>query len=58
LKEEEEKPLLGRLALHASQLSFILPDGTHILLEAPLPKDLQATLQQLRKAMEKRGKGR
>jgi 23S rRNA pseudouridine955/2504/2580 synthase/23S rRNA pseudouridine1911/1915/1917 synthase len=58
LKEEEEKPLLGRLALHASQLSFILPDGKHILLEAPLPKDLHATLQQLRKAMEKRGKGK
>jgi 23S rRNA pseudouridine955/2504/2580 synthase/23S rRNA pseudouridine1911/1915/1917 synthase len=47
--EEEERPLLARLALHASTLSFSAPDGTLIKLEAPLPKDLDATLKQLRK---------
>lgn len=47
--EEEERPLLQRLALHASTLSFTAPDGTPIHLEAPLPKDLEATLKQLRK---------
>lgn len=56
LKEEEERPLLHRLALHASLLRFHLPDGTPFQIEAPLPKDLKATLQQLRKAMEKRGR--
>jgi 23S rRNA pseudouridine955/2504/2580 synthase/23S rRNA pseudouridine1911/1915/1917 synthase len=47
--EEEERPLLQRLALHASTLSFTAPDGTPMHLEAPLPKDLEATLKQLRK---------
>lgn len=56
LKEEEERPLLNRLALHASLLRFLLPDGTPFQIEAPLPKDLRATLQQLRKAMDKRGR--
>lgn len=48
-KEEEERPILGRLALHAWQLSFKDLDGKVINLEAPLPKDLRATLQQLEK---------
>ena len=47
--ELEERPLLNRLALHASSLTFTSPDKTIITLEAPLPKDLKATLQQLRK---------
>jgi 23S rRNA pseudouridine955/2504/2580 synthase/23S rRNA pseudouridine1911/1915/1917 synthase len=47
--EEEERPLLARLALHASTLSFTAPDGKAMSLEAPLPKDLEATLKQLRK---------
>lgn len=46
---EEEKPLLHRLALHAWQLKFNLED-TPYFFEAPLPKDIKATLQQLRKA--------
>jgi 23S rRNA pseudouridine955/2504/2580 synthase/23S rRNA pseudouridine1911/1915/1917 synthase len=46
---EEERPLLNRLALHASTLSFAAPDGSIMKLEAPLPKDLDATLKQLRK---------
>ncbi|PZX64478.1 RluA family pseudouridine synthase [Hydrotalea sandarakina] len=45
---EEERPLLNRLALHASELSFEWQDQD-IHLAAPLPKDLRATLQQLRK---------
>lgn len=46
---EEERPILGRLGLHAELLEFIDLDGKRIRIEAPLPKDLQATLQQLRK---------
>ena len=46
--EEEERPILSRLALHASQLKFELNDKTYDL-EAELPKDLRALLQQLRK---------
>lgn len=46
---EEEKPMLGRLALHSAKLSFTDLDGTKQELEAELPKDIRATLQQLRK---------
>jgi 23S rRNA pseudouridine1911/1915/1917 synthase len=45
---EEEKPILSRLALHASRLRFGLSGKTYDL-EAELPKDLRALLQQLRK---------
>ncbi|MBS1621621.1 MAG: RNA pseudouridine synthase [Bacteroidetes bacterium] len=51
--EEEERPLLNRLALHAFQLSFIDQDGKNILLEAAPPKDLRATLNQLQKWKKK-----
>lgn len=47
-REEEERPILSRLALHASQLRFQLNGKTYDL-EAELPKDLKALLQQLRK---------
>jgi 23S rRNA pseudouridine1911/1915/1917 synthase len=47
--ELEERPLLSRLALHASQLTIQLPKQEMITLEAPLPKDLKALLQQLNK---------
>ncbi|WP_295127926.1 RluA family pseudouridine synthase [uncultured Chitinophaga sp.] len=46
---EEEKPLLSRLALHAFQLRFTDMHGMEQVMEAPLPKDMQAVLQQLRK---------
>lgn len=46
---EEEKPLLNRLALHAFRLKFTDDKGITHALEAPLPKDMQAVLQQLRK---------
>lgn len=45
----EERPLLNRLALHAFQLTITDVDGTLLSLEAPLHKDLRATLQQLEK---------
>ncbi len=45
----EERPLLNRLALHAAQLKIQAPDGHWLELEAPLHKDLRATLQQLQK---------
>ena len=47
--ELEERPLLNRLALHAMSLKFINTSGETVNLEAPLPKDLNAMLQQLRK---------
>lgn len=47
--ELDERPLLNRLALHASLLLLKKPSGDELLLEAPLPKDLKATLQQLAK---------
>lgn len=47
--EEEERPILGRLGLHAWKLTFKLPSGEQVSLEAPLPKDMRALLQQLTK---------
>lgn len=48
-KEEEEKPILGRLGLHAWKLVLPLPGGEKLSLEAPVPKDIRALLQQLSK---------
>ena len=47
--ELEERPILNRLALHALSLQFKDANEETIKLEAPLPKDLRALLQQLRK---------
>jgi 23S rRNA pseudouridine955/2504/2580 synthase/23S rRNA pseudouridine1911/1915/1917 synthase len=47
--QEEETPLLNRLALHAHSLSFTTTRGNPVMLEAPLFRDMQATLNQLRK---------
>lgn len=47
--ELEERPILNRLALHALSLQFENINNETIKLEAPLPKDLKALLQQLRK---------
>jgi len=46
--EEEERPLMGRQALHAASVLFEYK-GKELHLEAPLPKDLTATLKQLEK---------
>lgn len=51
--EEEERPILARLALHSAQLSFKGMAGEDISLEAPLPKDLRASLNQLAKQSKK-----
>lgn len=48
-KEEAERPLLSRLALHAARLKFNKEDGTEIDVEAPLPKDITACVSQLNK---------
>jgi len=53
-KEEEEKPILNRLALHAYKLAFTDTNGNIFELEAPLPKDIRATLQQLEKRKVKK----
>ncbi|MAT53368.1 MAG: RNA pseudouridine synthase [Saprospirales bacterium] len=49
-KGKEERPLIRRSTLHAQRLSFVHPQsGKTVEFEAPLPKDLRATLNQLRK---------
>lgn len=48
-KEEAERPLLSRLALHAYKLELVKEDGTHIVAEAALPKDIAACVKQLNK---------
>lgn len=45
---EEERPILSRLALHSYRLKFSLNNEAFDLIAEP-PKDLRATLQQLRK---------
>ena len=47
--EEEERPILARLALHPQLLHFQDAGGTFHTVEAPLPKDMRALLQQLKK---------
>jgi 23S rRNA pseudouridine955/2504/2580 synthase/23S rRNA pseudouridine1911/1915/1917 synthase len=46
--EEAERPILSRLALHSWKLKFSLNKKDYNL-EAEMPKDFRATLQQLRK---------
>lgn len=48
-KDEEEKPLFNRLALHAEKLIFTDQRKNKQVVEAPPLKDLRALLQQLRK---------
>jgi 23S rRNA pseudouridine1911/1915/1917 synthase len=47
--ELDERPILSRLALHAARLEFKDPKGQSYSVEAPLPKDMRALLQQLGK---------
>jgi 23S rRNA pseudouridine1911/1915/1917 synthase len=51
--DEEERPLLNRLPLHAAQLSFKGMNNEEFHFEAPLPKDLKAILNQLGKQKKK-----
>ena len=48
-REDEERPILNRVALHYYRLKCKDADGTDIELMAELPKDIRALLQQLRK---------
>lgn len=48
-KDETERPLLNRLALHAYRLQFINEKGKEIIAEANLPKDILACVNQLNK---------
>jgi 23S rRNA pseudouridine1911/1915/1917 synthase len=50
---EEEKPILGRLALHAARLSFTDMHGKLFTIEAEMPKDLRALLSQMRKSLKR-----
>lgn len=47
--DEEERPILSRLGLHAHLLEFRDAQGVEYRFEAPIPKDMKALLQQLRK---------
>ena len=48
-KNKKEKPLMGRLALHAAGIQFEFKNGNIMNLTAPYPRDLQAAIQQLKK---------
>ncbi len=47
--DEEERPMLNRLALHSYCLKFTDAEGKPFNLTAELPKDMRALLQQLKK---------
>jgi 23S rRNA pseudouridine955/2504/2580 synthase/23S rRNA pseudouridine1911/1915/1917 synthase len=44
---EKESPLIDRLTLHAERLSFEHPNGTRVMLEAPLHKDFRSAINML-----------
>jgi 23S rRNA pseudouridine1911/1915/1917 synthase len=46
---EAEQPILNRLALHAQHIAIKDPQGETITVEAPLYKDMSATIKQLSK---------
>ncbi|MEL7222450.1 MAG: pseudouridine synthase, partial [Bacteroidota bacterium] len=49
-RNAEERPLLSRTALHAYHLALQHPgSGDQLVKEAPFPKDMRASLQQLTK---------
>lgn len=48
-QEEEERPILNRVALHSYQLKFKDAAGNDYDLTAELPKDIRALIQQLKK---------
>lgn len=51
--EEEERPLLSRLALHAYAITFRHPGtGTEVSFTAPYPRDLEAVRKQLAKVFK------
>ena len=48
-KYEEEKPVMGRLALHAFSIAFKDLDGSNITVEAPYSKDMSVAIKQMEK---------
>ena len=48
-KGETELPIISRPTLHAFKLSFVDQSGENISVEAPLPKDMKAVINLLRK---------
>ncbi|MDW7692867.1 RluA family pseudouridine synthase [Flammeovirgaceae bacterium SG7u.111] len=48
-KEEVERPLINRVALHAYGIQFSLLDGSVKNFETPYPKDIRALINQLEK---------
>ena len=51
--EDEERPLLSRLALHAYKIEFTHPSsGEKVTFTAPYPKDMEATRKQLAKIFD------
>jgi RluA family pseudouridine synthase len=46
---EEERPLISRLTLHAHRLTIQSPAGLRMTIVAPLPRDFEALLNQLRR---------
>ena len=48
-EQEEERPILNRVALHSYQLKFKDAAGENFDLTAALPKDIRALIQQLKK---------
>lgn len=47
--EEEERPLISRLALHSNKLAFEDMNGKRLELEAAMPKEFRVLMQQLKK---------
>jgi 23S rRNA pseudouridine955/2504/2580 synthase/23S rRNA pseudouridine1911/1915/1917 synthase len=45
----EERPIISRLGLHSHSLRFKDIHQKEFFIEAPLPKDMKALLQQLKK---------
>jgi 23S rRNA pseudouridine1911/1915/1917 synthase len=50
-QEDEERPILNRVALHSYQLKFTDAAGNAFDLVAELPKDIRALMQQLKKQL-------
>ena len=48
-QEEEERPMISRLALHSYRLKFTDEHGTVMELEAEIPKEFRALMTQLKK---------
>ncbi len=48
-KEEEERPIVNRVALHSYELKFTDAAGNNFDLTAELPKDIRALIQQMKK---------